>query len=104
MPFDQVFGPVSCRGCKRVIEAGMTAYVGERTPFRWCEPCAEVLLGRSVDGEAELIEATAMGGLDKRALATAFPAFTAAMRAFKQRAAMKIQRGDVSARILGERE
>lgn len=59
---------------------------GQHTPAVWCQACADTLFG------PEAMAETFMGGLDKKELAQAFPAFTEAMRALKARAAMKVTR------------
>lgn len=89
-----------CNDCRQIPDLGAPVWRGDYTPAIWCEPCANVF-GQTLDDEGPLKSLTAMAGLDKRAIADAYPQFTAAMRSLKARAAMKIQRGDVSARITG---
>ena len=96
-------GRECCNDCRRVPDLGAPVWRGEFTPAIWCEPCANVF-GQTLDDDGPLKSLTAMAGLDKRAIAKAFPQFTEAMRAFKQRAAMNVTSRDVSARIVGERE
>lgn len=72
-----------CNRCRAEIHPAAPHRKGQHTPAAWCQDCADTLFG------PEAIAETFMGGLDKKKLAAAMPAFTEAMRALKARAAMK---------------
>lgn len=93
MSWRESSGRESCNRCRKAVDIGAPLYVGEHTPCFWCEACAADVFGVTTAGLGPALHAVdGMGGLDKRAIAKAFPEFTEAMRALKARAAMKSKR------------
>lgn len=101
MPWGLSRAGEDCNRCRRTLGPDRRAWRGEKTPAVWCEDCAAE---SGVDGGAPVVIDGLPDGLNKAAIAAAFPDFTAAMRRLRDAAQAKALRGDVSARILGEGE